>query len=180
MKRTPFTYYPLVILGWIRLLFSFRPLRFISLETDQRLLYEDTTFYPIWDVRGAYIIKLYYQGKLIGSHLPNERVLLPVFYAKQLTVVACGAYRRESKSISLAVHDLTCKSASGAQLTSSYPITPAMIKELVLRLKYQQPVTPTPVIHLPEITLDTPFMNDLKAELQERITVFQENLIMKP
>jgi hypothetical protein len=173
MRNSRLHFFLKVLFKWLWLAVRFKSLQFKSLDIDQGLLFEGSSCLIIWDIRGAYLVKLYRDGKKIGSCLPNECPVILVWYSSRLEIKACGVYRHIGASLALAVRELKYRNAAGALLKKSHFLQPPVVKEFLLRLKYQQPVTPQPVIQLDEISLDTPYMKQLETALQERITQYQ-------
>jgi hypothetical protein len=158
---------------WLWLAVRFKRLRFASLDTDQRLLFAGSGCRLIWDIRGAYLVKVYMDGKKMGSYPPKEYPVIPVPASGRLEVKACGIYRHIRRSLNLTVRELIYREAEAAILTKSTLLQPPVVQDFLLRLKNLEPGTPQPVIHPREIFLDTPYRKQLETELQECIIQYQ-------
>ncbi|MFB9844000.1 hypothetical protein [Mucilaginibacter ginsenosidivorans] len=176
MSKLTFKEYFRVYLGWCWLALRFKRLRFIALEPDQKLLFEGAAFRLIWQIEGAYRVKLFIGDKKVAAFLPERVPLIPTGYAGELRVRACGVFGCEEKTLSLPVRSFIYREAPVLLLKRSFPAQPAMVNGLLIRLAYRQPVAPQPSVITPGITLEGPLMKREEEMLQNRILLFQDQM----
>ncbi|MGN8072610.1 hypothetical protein [Mucilaginibacter sp. 22184] len=167
----------MIFCRWTWLACGLKSLRFAALDTEQRLLFTGSSVRLIWNIRGAYLVKVYVDGEKIGSYLPKDYPVIPVPASGRLEVKACGVYRRIRRSLHLTVRELNCREAGVPIWTKSDHLQPPVVQDFLLRLMNPEPRTPQPVIYLKDILLDTPYRKYLETALQERL--IQDQFIME-
>jgi hypothetical protein len=180
MRKRSFKFLRQAVYNWFKLFINPKIVKIKYLDIDQSLLFEGAKFRLLWKIDNAYIVILYVNGSKIGSFLPNEFPIIIVQHKMHIVVEAYGILSSKKESLIIKANKLLYTEAPGLMLKSSYLPKPSMVKDLLLHLKYKQPITPQPLIELKEITLDTPYRINIQKILQQRIAIYQENLIIKP
>jgi len=178
-KPTPVKYFR-ICLDWLWTAIRLKRLKFRSLEADQELLFENAAFRLIWNMEGAYLVKLFFRDQKVAEVLPGARPVIPTAYAAELRVRACGVFRTKEQMFSVPVKPLSYQQAPGAALTAPCLRQPSMVSDVTLRLANIQSLTLQPRIATPGVILETSLMQREEEALQSRMLLFQEQMKVNP